>query len=86
VLIVSAVVVITVYMIGVRNEVPTVVNWMVVGYAAALGLVAAGLVFQELFLMLRGRVPQDLGLKMASVAPSTQKARAMATIVHRASV
>src|SRR5215467_8714463 len=47
VLIVSAVVVITVYMIGVRNEVPTVVNWMVVGYAAALGLVAAGLVFQE---------------------------------------
>jgi hypothetical protein len=86
VLIASAVVVVVIYTVGVRSEVPTVVNWMVVGYAAALGLVAAGLVGHELFLMLRDRIPQDLGLKVTAAAPRTRNVRAMATVIQRARV
>jgi len=66
----SVLVVLVIYLVAVRNDAIRIGDWFVLGYAAPL-VVAAGLaVSWEIFLMLRTRVPQNLGLKTVRWRPS----------------
>ena len=75
-LVTSALVVLVLYVIAVRTGARRMGDWIVIGYALPLVLAAALMIADEIFLMLRSRVPQNLGLKTTAVMPLGRSSRA----------
>jgi len=71
----SALVILALYVMLRRNSQIRIADWLVIGYAIAI-VGAAGLVVSwEMFLQLRARVPQDLGVKTAAVTSLVTRGR-----------
>jgi len=69
-------VVLVLYGIAVRTGARRVGDWLVIGYALPLVLAAALMIADEIFLMLRSRVPQNLGLKTTAAMSLGRSSRA----------
>ena len=68
-LIASAVVILVIHVLLARLGARRIADWLLIGYALPLVLAAGLMVSQEVLLILRSRVPQELGVKTSALMP-----------------
>jgi len=68
-LIASAVVILVIHVLLARMGARRIGDWLLIGYALPFVLAAGLLVSEEVLLILRSRVPQELGIKTSALMP-----------------